>query len=133
MNALAPIATVRARRHIGAIAAWFGVRFFIAGLNFTFSRRPGVRTLFLFRVVTYRDGFTPAARASVHSRIMISRGMAESGREWKGRECVSVVRLVNRFLLLALLLLVFVAHKAEERAQLAAAHVAIAITPSAAR
>src|SRR5207248_11574356 len=42
------------------------------GLNFFFSSRFGVRGLFLFRVVMYREGGLPRAFASVHSRITIS-------------------------------------------------------------
>jgi hypothetical protein len=46
------------------------------GLYFFFSNRPGVFGLFLFRVVIYRDTGFPWARASVHSRVTISRGMS---------------------------------------------------------
>ena len=50
------------------------------GLYFTFSSRPGVRRLFLFRVVTYRDGGEPASRASVHSSIIVSRAIFSINR-----------------------------------------------------
>src|SRR5215470_11866085 len=42
------------------------------GLYFFFSSRFGVRGLFLFRVVMYREGGLPSAFASVHSRMTIS-------------------------------------------------------------
>src|SRR5437764_535107 len=45
------------------------------GLYFFFSSRFGVRGLFLFRVVMYRETGLPSAFASVHSRITISCGI----------------------------------------------------------
>jgi len=51
------------------------VRRFRNGLNLTFSKRPGVSKLFVLRVVTYRDVGLPSAFASVHSRVIMSRGM----------------------------------------------------------
>ncbi len=50
------------------------------GLNLTFSKRPGVRRLFLLRVVTYCDGCFPSALASVHSMIITSLGMVVLNR-----------------------------------------------------
>jgi len=46
---------------------------FRKGLYFINSRRSVV--FFLFLVVTYREGGLPSFRASVHSRMMISRGI----------------------------------------------------------
>jgi hypothetical protein len=42
------------------------------GLYFFFSSRFGVRGLFLFRVVIYREAGLPKALASVHSNVTIS-------------------------------------------------------------
>src|SRR6266481_5097395 len=46
------------------------------GLYFFFSSRFGVRGLFLFRVVMYRDTGFPRALASVHSKMTISCGIS---------------------------------------------------------
>jgi hypothetical protein len=42
------------------------------GLYFFFSKRFGVRGLFLFLVVMYREAGFPSAFASVHSSVTIS-------------------------------------------------------------
>src|SRR5947208_17177750 len=61
---------------LGCIVNYFVSRWSVCrrrkGLNFFFSSRLGVRGLFLFRVVMYREAGFPSAFVSVHSRITIS-------------------------------------------------------------
>ena len=45
------------------------------GLYFTFSNLPGDLKLFLFLVVTYLDGGISFSRASVHSKMIVSRAI----------------------------------------------------------
>src|SRR6266576_4098040 len=61
---------------LGCIDNYFVSRWSVCrfrnGLYFFFSSRLGVRGLFLFRVVMYREGGFPSAFASVHSSVIIS-------------------------------------------------------------
>src|SRR6266702_4738580 len=61
---------------LGCIDNYFVSRWSVCrfrnGLYFFFSSRLGVRGLFLFRVVMYRETGLSSAFASVHSRVIIS-------------------------------------------------------------